>query len=147
MKGKRGHICECCGQFVKEYYRPLNASMVRGLILYRNRFRVDGFADWIHMERWFKSIDGLSDGVRGDFPKMRFWGLIEKCIGYRPDGSNRVGLYRITPKGVNFVDGEIKVRHRVHLYNNVFQGYLGGNVSILDCLGEKFNYRDLMGGI
>jgi len=83
--------------------------------------------------------------VRSDFPKLRYWGLIQALDGKREDGSSRNGYYIITEQGRMFVQNKISLPKYMHIYNSVALKNSGEFVKITDCLGEKFNYEELMG--
>lgn len=138
----KGQVCPCCKQFAKVYKRPMTSSMAYGLILLA---RVDRDEDdgWVHIENYFKSLS-IPSSIRGDITKLVNWGLLERFEGEREDGSNRVGLYRVTYKGVQFVRSEIEVYSHIIIYSNMFQGFSGEPIKIKEALGKKFNYDELM---
>lgn len=136
---EKGVACPCCDQHVKMYRRKLTSSMAWVLIMmYR-----DDLTEFSHIEDYLKKKD-IPSGVRGDFPKLRYWVLIEKEEVKREDGSSRNGNYRLTDKGIQFVKGLIKVPKYVKIYNSKSRGYAGDDININDALGEKFNYNELM---
>lgn len=133
-----GYICECCGQFVKIYSRKINSSMVLVLLLlYKNKIR-----DYIHIENYLKQIGRLE--LRADFAKLRFWGFLDKLEEKRADNSNRNGYYKISGRGIMFCEGKIKAKERAVIFNNRLQSLEGKEISIIDALGIKFNYNELM---
>lgn len=135
-KWKEGCSCAACGQHVQIYSRPITSSMAIGLILlYKS---LDHILEWIHAEDFFKK-QNIPSSIRGDFSKLRFWGLIESHL-------HTDGYYRITEKGINFVIGLVKVEANVLLYNNTCYGFKGEYKSIQDCLKKKFDYELLMKG-
>src|SRR5918993_127727 len=72
----RGCICPACEQTCKRYTRKLTSSMAYGLYLI---FKLSNSRDdqWIHIENEFKQLD-VPSAIRGDLPKLRYWGLIER---------------------------------------------------------------------
>lgn len=141
-----GSNCLCCGQLVKRYRRALSSSMAYGLVLlyqYDRQHR----DQYVRLETYFSSIPNVSVTVMagGDIAKLRYWGLIEPQPGEREDGSWRLGFYRITQLGRDFVLGQITVSSHVHIYNQKVLGFEGETVSIQQVLSKKFNYRELMG--
>src|SRR5947209_7322775 len=86
---EEGYRCPCCTQFAKVYRRPIHATMARELIaLYRT-----AGTDWCDPPQ--------SAALRGgDLAKCRYWGLIEAQEGEREDGSDRIGIWRMTDLGV-----------------------------------------------
>lgn len=144
-KLSEGTRCPCCQQYAKEYKRKITSSMAWGLILIYRYFRKEGdLRKWLHIENYFKSIPNLPSSVRGDISKLSFWGLIRRKEGERADGSKRVGYYKITERGVNFVEGKIRVSKFIYLYNNKVRGFGDEQVDLRDCLSKKFNYDELM---
>jgi hypothetical protein len=141
---EEGVGCPCCKQHVKLYKRKLNSAMAIALIEIYNASKYNGF-DFIHVEDHFKEMPGLPSSIRGDFPKLRHWGLIEALKEKREDGSKRNGMYRITGRGIAFVQCNLRVASHVHLFNNEVKGFSDNHVGIAACLGSKFNYDELMG--
>jgi hypothetical protein len=136
---KKGCECPACGQDVKMYTRKINSSMAAGLILLHK----SGIEDYFHIEEYLKNIN-CSSAIRGDIPKLRFWGLIERKEETREDGSNRAGYYRISEKGKSFIRGEITVPKAAYLYNNKCHGFSEDHTDIKTALGDKFDFQDLM---
>jgi hypothetical protein len=143
---KPGAVCPCCDQLVKHYPRSIHSSMALTLILVARRSK--GF---VHVARLLASLDlkpelmaAIAGG--GDFSKLRFWNLIEAQPGDRADGSNRNGFWRVTPLGVDFVNGRVKVPRTVWLFDNQAIGFedVSDVIGIRDCLGDRFDYRKLM---
>jgi|TARA_R110000823_G_scaffold265778_2_gene385649 hypothetical protein len=131
--------CPCCKQRCKIYKRKLNATMARGLLWLVRKSGDD--RDWVNIQEgplWLLRTKEL--------PTTGHWGLVEK----RPnkDTTKRTsGIWRPTPQGIAFARGEIEVISHVHLYNNV--AYDVGHterIGIIDALGDKFDYQELMRG-
>lgn len=115
--------------------------MAVGLIIFTQKgtkINEHGFVEWVHAEDFFKK-QNIPSSIRGDFSKLRFWGLIDP----HPE---KEGYYRITVKGMDFVRNKIKVEANVLLYNNTCYGFKGEYKSIQDCLKKKFDYQKLMEG-
>lgn len=136
---QEGIECPCCRQYVKLYKRKLNSAMAYVLVMMDR-----APTGYFHVENWLKT-QNTPASLRGDFPKLHYWGLIEAKEATREDGSPRVGYYRITEKGRKFVHGLIEVPARAQLFNQKFYGYDGDPISIKQALGDKFNYEELMG--
>jgi hypothetical protein len=140
----KGHYCKSCGQYVKVYKRKITSAMAYALILIYKKNQKD--YNYFHVEDYLKSLN-IPSTIRGDFPKLRFWGLIEKITGRRADGNKRVGFYRITDKGKNFINGKVSVKKFCLIYNNKSQGFIGEDVTFKDTLKQKFDYNQLIRGI
>ena len=132
----KGYHCECCGSFLKRYRRSLNSSMALTLLqLYKADKR-----DWVHVEKWMAENNLPRSG---DFHKLTLWGLLDKLVEDRKDGSSRNGYYRLNGKSLLFVEGKIKVREYAIIFNGKFEGFEGKEVALKDCLSVKFDYSKL----
>jgi hypothetical protein len=129
-----GHDCPLCTQHAKVYKFPVNAAIARALIL---MYRKNG-KDWVDVPEL-----GLPGG---HFAKLRYWGLIEKPDGRREDGSTRVGIWRVTDAGEDWLMGHATIQKKAHIYNNRCLKLSGDPVTITDALGKAFDYRELMYG-
>lgn len=137
LKDKTGYTCECCGSYVKTYVRNMNCNMAILLVrLYKHNEM--GFT---HIEK-FLSKHGYPRC--GDFSYLTHYGLLEKKIGDREDGSNRNGFYKITGRGLAFVSGALTVHSKFKMFNGKFMGFEGEQIDIKTALGRKFDYAQLM---
>lgn len=136
---EKGARCPCCGQNVKLYKRKLTSAMAYALILIKK----SGHKGFFHVENYLKDQDCPSS-IRGDFAKLSLFGLIERHVGKREDGSNRNGHFRITDAGMDFVSGKMSVKSHVHIYNNIVMGFSDTTITIREALGKKFDYQELM---
>jgi hypothetical protein len=128
----KGTTCPCCDQTVKMYPNKITGYMASILIKYYKR----GF-EWVHPIEEFKTING-------DYAKLRHWGLTEKSSEVSDPDKKSNGKWRITQKGVDFVEGNLKISQTAMLYNNKCWGFKGKHVSIREALGTKFNFQELM---
>jgi len=126
--------CPCCDQVVKVYKRQINHEMC---VCLRNLHMNSKEGQYIHI----KDIRGLSGG--GDFAKLTFWGLVEAEQNY-DTGKRTSGMWCITQKGRDFVEGRIQVPKYALIYNSKFLEHEGELVSFKGRLGEGFNYQELM---
>ena len=56
------------------------------------------------------------------------------------------GLWRPTLAGLDFVDNKIMVPSYCKLYNNKEYGFSPETINIIDALGKKFDYNELING-
>jgi len=70
--------------------------------------------------------DGRSDPT--DHGKLALWGFVER------KGSGRTGLYRITPDGLAFAEGEVSVLSHVDHVDGEIRRYHGEHIYIDDVL-------------
>jgi len=133
-----GIECPCCGQMAREYKRKLNSAMARSLIwLVRTSGRDLEWVDvageapkWLHRSR--------------ELPKLVHWGFIEQMENTDPSKKNS-GVWRPTRDGRQFALNRSRISRYVYLYNNKIRGFSGEMTDIVDSLGDKFNYSELMG--
>ncbi len=141
---KKGVVCPVCGRFSKVYARKLNSSMAWTLLLMYDFYRKEGnLRKWLKVESYLKSLPDVPTSLRGDFPKLRYWGLIVQKEG-EVEGV-KTGLYKITEKGIAFCEGRIKVSKVAFVLNKVLKGFSDEQVSISECLGDRFDYKELIG--
>jgi len=136
--------CPCCDRVTKIYKRHLHHSTCRTLIdIYKlsAAYKQNLYSDheWVHVSQL--------KIVSQDFHIAKHWFLIEQKPK-EPDNKRKKtsGYWRITEKGRAFICGEISIPEWVHTYNKQVLGFTGDPVSMQDCLGEKFDYKQLMEG-
>lgn len=130
-----GTECPCCGQFAKLYKRKFNSTMARCLI------KLYGMEDKFHHVS--QIIEGISPTGSGDFSKLRYWGAIEEM-----PNDNRTkktsGYWRITEAGRDIVQNPLKKLEGYALVYNSEALKMEGETTLVDALGEKFDYQELM---
>lgn len=128
-----GAECPSCGQLAKIYTRKLNKQMTRVLIaMYRQ-----------HGQDWCRFTE-LGVPARADEAKLAYWGLIESEEGIRDDGSNRVGVWRVTDKGVDFISKLRKVPRYAVTYDGALLRLEGDPIGVDEATG--FHYDQMMRG-
>lgn len=134
---KKGEYCPCCKQFSKVYPRSINSSMAHDLIGMWKAFGTDwGYLPDLRKENSLK-------GNREE-SKLRYWNLIEEETQIRRDDGGRAGFWRVTPFGASFMLGRVTVHKYANVYDSRCLATTGPPVTIWDCLGDKFNYNELM---
>ena len=140
----KGTVCPCCGRFNKLYGRKINSSMAWTLMLIYDYYKREGnLRKWLKVESYLKSLPAVPTSLRGDFPKLRYWKLIIQKEG-EVEGT-KLGLYRITEKGINFCEKRIKVSKVAFVHNKVVKSFSEEQISIVDALGDRFSYKELLG--
>jgi hypothetical protein len=128
-----GATCPCCAQHAKVYKRQINSGMARSLIRMYRSFGLD-----------FGYIPELPTRSREE-GKLPYWGLTEEANAVRLDGG-RAGWWRVTDKGEAFIRRGLLVPKYALVYNGRFLKYDDSKqlVSIIHCLGNKFDLDDLL---
>lgn len=142
-----GVICPCCGQVAARRPRKLHKSMAAALLILVRFFRENPGERWVHAEQHFKQHPQIPAAIRGDFPKLTHWGLLEECPETDPEAEHsRSGMYRVTRRGFLFADGMIRVPERGFAFNKeLILDTEAPLITIHDALGAAFNYWELMG--
>jgi hypothetical protein len=136
----KGCQCPCCGQYAKIYkYKLFATSAMALIVLYKlskksseEYFHVSSFAEQIKFKK-----------RSPHFAELRFWGLIESSKEKHIDKKHS-GYWKITKKGIDFVQNKIKVDEYILIYNNQYLGFDGDKISIKHALSNKFSYEELM---
>lgn len=132
---EEGHECPVCTQFAKVYRRKIHASMAYTLI---RMYREVTPGEYLY-------LPDLPQKSR-DATGMAWWGLIAELQERREDGG-RAGWWRVTPVGERWVRNEITVPKYRRIYDGRSLGPASAEVvSIIDALGKRFNYYELMAG-
>jgi hypothetical protein len=146
VKLDKGAECPCCGHYAKRYRRALSALMARYLIALYHLTK-DG--SWVHNRDVLAQIENRGSNA-SDYNYLRHWGLTQpadssreedKKAGRKP-GAN--GQWRITRKGMEFVEGAIRVPQRLVHVGKKIEGFSGVDITIRDALATKFDYAELM---
>jgi hypothetical protein len=96
----------------------------------------EGGENWVHMPT-------VLSGRRADEAKLRYWDLIEEELETnRAEG--RSGWWRVTSKGAAFSQGYATVPKYVYVYDGIPLQLDGPQVGVVEALGTRFDYRDLM---
>jgi hypothetical protein len=137
---KEGTTCVCCGQKVMLYHRSLTSAMAMALHLFsKAQTDIEGY---VHAENFFKT-QNCPSSIRGDFPKLRFWGFIMAKPSDSEGDTSSSGMYKILPKGIEFLKGELIVPAAVLIYNNKFIGFSENTTNFNGALKNKFKIEDL----
>lgn len=148
---KTGCTCPICGHYAKEYERHITTAMVKTLWIVKQWFeKNDPGLDkkWLQVENYVAElplkIRPLHRGASSNFSLLKHWGFIVQRPGVRADGSNRIGYWRITQKGIEFLNDKMKVPKFAVIYNNKLIRFSDDPVSVRDCMTKKFSYAELM---
>lgn len=133
----KGGTCPCCTQRAQIYRRTIHSGMARALVV---MCREHGM-DW---QDKTSTLRGYGAAAR-DESLLRFWGLLEEDVRTREDGGH-AGWWRVTDAGRRFVHGRILVPKYALVYDGRCLGSDGPHVSIVQCLGKRFNLSRLMAG-
>lgn len=130
--------CPCCHRHAQIYKRRLHATIIRQMYFL---LKLGGDEHYVHTSRLLlPNTSGI-----GDFSKAKYFNLIEEHFCF-DDAKKTSGLWRLTPSGVSFLKGNLKIPEFAGVFNDVVLFFSDERVSVQDCLGERFNYKELMDG-
>lgn len=141
---EKGTVCPCCNRFDKVYPRKLNSSMAWVLLIMYDFYKKEkNLRKWLKVESYLKDLPNVPTSLRGDFPKLRYWGLIIQ----NPNEIEGVktGLYKITERGINFCENRIKVSKVAFVHNKIVKSFSEEQIDIVEALGDRFSYKELLG--
>lgn len=142
----KGVNCPCCRQRV-QLYKPKLYSTQCVCLINLNRERLAG-NEWVHVDKFdYYNTEGKGRARGHNFSEIRYWGLIEQQPASEDSKTRTSGCWRITQKGIDFVNGKITVQERIRVFNATFYGFEGKQITIKEAMGNKFDYNELMGFI
>jgi len=98
-------ICECCGAKVVTYTHRIN----KGLTIAMKRLYDAGRTEHLENLR-------LTNSQRANFQKLKYWGLVKQS-------SERSGVWVLTDRGTNFIEGRTAVPSHVASYRATLWNY------------------------
>lgn len=135
----KGTHCPVCDRFGKIYPRRHNSSMAVGLIWLYQQHLIEPGAYVNVGSKAPRAI--LKNG--GSYASNHWWGLVEaeENVDTKKHTS---GSWRITGKGIAFVQDEIVIPSHVLTYDAEVIDCRDTTTDISTSLGRPFNYRELM---
>lgn len=141
MLQQKNSTCPCCSQKVNMCsYKIYDSS---ALALIKLKQLTDKKKKPYHV---YDFAESTALHVRAShYADLRHWGLIEPFKSNDPKKKSS-GFWTITQKGIDFVEGKIRLPEKIKMFNNTFFGYDGDDIDIIQALGQKFNYYEIMLG-
>lgn len=98
---------------------------------------------WIKIQEEFAARLGVS-ATGMSYSILAWWKLLEPSKENDDPTKKSSGYWRITQKGIDFLEKRITVPKRVHIYDNKCVGFDEEMVDVIKALGKKFDYQELM---
>jgi hypothetical protein len=139
----KGGTCPCCNRYGKVYKRPFHSGLALSILWLVQEYRKTW--DYIDVpEAAPKQITKTRE-----FDKLEIWGLATRKKN--EDSKKREsGLWAPTQQGADFVDGKMTVFEKAQMYNmrkmKEALGFEGKQITIVQALGDDFDYEELMAG-
>lgn len=146
----KGTRCPVCLRPAKIYSRHIKSSAAIVLIALRNKYYRDRVWSPVHGVSFIGGLNlpGPLKTViaKGDWQKLRFWGLIIPIDNIPSSGGKTSGHWGITQLGIDFVDGKVSVPYTVYEFHSEVLGHDGAHrtTTIDKALGKRFNFQELM---
>lgn len=134
---KDGVECPACGVFYREYKWTFYSTAARGLILLN---RLGGAEDYVFTGD-LKQKYGFKG--QGDCSRWRFFGLATEDRD-RKSNTGRAGYWKLTPLGVDFINGRATIPKKVYVVHSKPTRSEGPHVTVQQALGKRFDYDELM---
>jgi hypothetical protein len=131
----KGANCPCCGRWGKINGYQITSTQVRGMIWMFQNFHENEWVDLGKAPKWVLRSKSMAT--------LHHWGLLEtkKNTGKKVRGS---GLWRLTPLGRDFIHRHITLPKYAFVFNNRLEKYSEDQVDVVQALGKKFSYEELM---
>ena len=126
-----GGFCPCCGKKGKVYKTKLSQHLA--LCLRWIHVHADPADGWVDVQNTAPRFMLKSK----TYPLLEHWDLIE-------GKSFRSGIWRVTLKGQDFLNGLINLPSAVHIYDNKIWGFEAEEVSFRGCFGIHFDFDEMM---
>ena len=142
--------CPCCDQFCKLYKQKLYSTMAAFLVkLVREHEKVrQASSQDQRSEIWIdvRSSEYFRDVTRnGNYAYLLHWGLVRQMENDDPK-VRTTGMWQPTIRGIDFVNGRIRVSSHVYIFDNKVQSFEETQTTIQAALGKRFDYSELMEG-
>lgn len=138
-----GTNCPLCGHGLKVYKRHMTDDRCHWLTALVLKYLKE--ARYYHKDEVINSA--AMSRMAGEYAKLEFWDLIVQQMNYdNPKLPRRYsGMWRPTEAGIDFALRRLTVPSYVLVFQNKRIGASEHLVSITDCWGEYFDFREAWG--
>lgn len=135
-----GGECPCCDRFGKVYARAINKTMADSLKWLYDENNAKGPREWIDVPN-----TAPKEVLRSNqLPTLRWWGLVEREAADPKGKKKHSGHWRVTLKGMDFVEGKTLVPRKVYTYNGDVVGMSDDDTDYDSCLKRSFDIKATM---
>lgn len=135
IKGE-GARCPCCRRWGKINGYQVTSTQVRGMIWMVKRFRRSAWVDLSKAPKWVLRSKSMAT--------LHHWELLEAKPKGADEDKRGSGLWRLTPRGRDFVYGRITLPKHAFVFDNKLIKFSREQVNVIQALGKKFSYEELM---
>lgn len=120
-------LCPHCGAKIVEYRHALNTPLIRALAkLYQH-------GDAVNLREL-----NLDRNEWDNFQKLKYWGLVYQV---EVEGKRKKGVWWLTLRGVEFIEGRLRIPKSVWTYRGRRKRFEGIEVSCSDFLETNWRTR------
>lgn len=136
-----GGKCPVCDRFGAVYDRKINESMAKALLWLYDRNTDLGVRTWIDVP----NTAPASLLRTNQLSTLRWWGLVERQQPEPGSKTKHSGMWRITLKGADFVEGKLLVPLKVFTYAGEVVGFSDELTDYMSCHKVQFDIKDVIG--
>lgn len=134
--------CPCCGQ--KAQIHPWTFSTKLAFAIYE-LYRIDQADPGVQVHLHREVINPNPKRTNRSANQLHHWKLIKQANPQVP-GKARDGLWIITNRGRQFVEGKVRIPKSIKIYDKGLMEESEETVSFLEALEIPFSYREVRGG-
>lgn len=142
-----GCHCPCCGQNVKLYRRSINAGLALFLIQFNKVWECktgDERLEGVHVSEIIGTNMVINGKNCSHYSTLMHWGLIQRVFKSDHEKVRTSGYWRLTDEGAAFVQNKLRVPKYVMTFDGTVESCSDNVLSIEECLGKDFDYRELI---
>lgn len=141
---EEGTVCPCCDRIAKEYHYTIGHGQAQAVItLYKLTRMLKPEDGYIHVHNEFARYFKLNCNTLS-YHRLQYWELIEPMHTNDNPDKRTSGMWKITRKGIEFVEGRTTVPSEITVYGGKRTALFGDPISIKVALKQKFSYQTLM---
>jgi hypothetical protein len=133
---EKGGNCPCCYRWGKINGYQITSTQARGMIWMLQNFPEGDWVDLGKAPPWILRSKSMST--------LQHWGLLESKTKGMDEDKRGSGLWRLTPQGYGFIYRQILMPKFAFVFNNKLIKYSKEQVDVIQVLGKKFSYEELM---
>lgn len=128
-----GGSCPCCDRWGKIYGRAINKTMAKSL-----KWLYDACQDAPSLRDWIDVPNTAPKSVlrSNQLATLRWWGLVERRLPEPDENVKHTGMWRMTLRGMDFVEGKLLVPRKVFTYNGDVVSVSDDQVAFKECTGN-----------
>lgn len=133
IETKEGGVCPCCDRYGKIQPTPFGIAQAKGLMFFYKHG-----PGYVEAQR----IGNRAMLRANSHAKAKHWGMLEEKPNDDDPSKNRLGVWKITERGVAFLRGVITIPSHAMLYNRQCFGFSDTPITIHDALGVAFDFAE-----